>query len=157
MLNCQFSWKMSRWIVQATGVPFNGYHDFEMVLRSWLVEIYRQTHMEFFIHWFARRAMQSSSYLRSPQFSSEIALFDTSSTLPRVSCNKSEQECSEIALSAPSKVVYHLTWYCLVLVHQRHIHNSEAFRSYIHQFFQCVLGVNTMLNETDLLTGSCLI
>ena len=91
--------------------------------------------------------MRSSSYLRSPEFSSEIALFDTSSTLSRVSCTISEQECSEVALSAPSKVDYQITWYCLVLVHQRHIHNSEAFRSYIHQFFQCVLGVNTMLNE----------
>ena len=51
----------------------------------------------------------------------------------------------EVVLSAPSKVLYHLPWYCLVLVHQRRIHHSEAFRSSSHQSFQCVVVVDNGL------------
>jgi hypothetical protein len=47
-----------------------------------------------------------------------------------------------VALSSPSKVLYSLSWYCLVLVRQRRIHNCEAFRSFSHKFFQCVLVVD---------------
>ena len=51
----------------------------------------------------------------------------------------------EVALTAPSEVLYHLPWHCLVLVYQRHIYNSEAFRSSSHQFIQCDLAVDNSL------------
>ena len=51
----------------------------------------------------------------------------------------------EMTLSAPSKAIYYLPSYCLVLVHQRHIHNIEVFSSSSHQFFQCVLAVDNGL------------
>ena len=63
----------------------------------------------------------------------------------RVSCTISVPKCSKVTLSAPRKALYHLPWYCLILVHQHHIHNSEAFRSFSHQFFQCVLVINNDL------------
>ena len=60
-------------------------------------------------------------------------------------CTISEPKHSEVILSAPSKALYHLIWYGLILVHQRHIHNSKAFRSSSHEIFQCVLVVDNGL------------
>jgi hypothetical protein len=52
-----------------------------------------------------------------------------------------------VELSAPCKVLYHLSWYCfrVVLVYQRHIHNIDAFRSSMYHFLQCVLVVDNGL------------
>ena len=56
----------------------------------------------------------------------------------------------EVALSARKKALYHLPRYCVILViliHQSHIHNREAFRSSSNQFFQSVLVVNNGLGQ----------
>ena len=65
----------------------------------------------------------------------------------RVSCTISVPKCSKVTLSAPRKVFYHLPWYCLVLVHQRHIHNSKVFHSFSHQFIEEPISRYTATNK----------
>ena len=100
------------------------------------------------LHMFVNPPEDLFILLRSPEFSSMSPSSTSCWVRARyqwASCTKSEPKRSEVALSAPSKTLYHLSWYCLVLVDQRHMHNSEAFRSSSDQFFQCVLVVDNRL------------